>query len=383
MKAKPKTFQFDTLLDEGDICNHQTEINMIRAAISDGLKVLVYGRRNFGKTSVIKNVIAKQWCQNNPDGFYFYVDLMGVTTLRQISERMTLAFADAYNRSFKARAMFEAFLKTITKLRPSIEVDDDGTPKISLSLGSKSDTTTHFFDVIKHIGDIAERVNALIVLDEFQDIYGVDEAQALLRNALQNLPNQVPVIILGSKQHLLSMMFSRPRAPFANWGTHCAFGNIPYQEYCDYMNERFAPGGLTIAFEESKYLQDRMARNPEAINRLCHRLLRLEWSQQDISKTMINQALDDLVISRSTEPEKYLSFFSIPEQKVITAIAKEEPVKQIQSKSFANLVQLTQAAIGRIVKRLENEAVLYREADGYVLADPLLRCHVLRYRLLE
>lgn len=69
-------------------------------------------------------------------------------------------------------------------------------------------------------------------------------------------------------------MFSRPRAPFASWGgAHCAFGVIPYQEYQTYMSERFQAVGLTIDLDAARYLQDKMSRNPEAINRLYHRIM--------------------------------------------------------------------------------------------------------------
>lgn len=76
-----------------------------------------------------------------------------------------------------------------------------------------------------------------------------------------------------------------------------------------------------------------------------------------------------------------MGVFSEPEQKVMTAIAKHGPIKQIQSRNFVSHIQLTSAGVGRIVKRLENEAVVYCEPEGYVLADPLLKCHILRYRM--
>ncbi|MBT4289382.1 MAG: hypothetical protein HOD92_18815 [Deltaproteobacteria bacterium] len=57
-------------------------------------------------------------------------------------------------------------------------------------------------------------------MDEFQDIAGIKEAEALFRNSLQNLNFKIPIVILESKQHLLTKIFARPTALFFNWGTH-------------------------------------------------------------------------------------------------------------------------------------------------------------------
>jgi AAA+ ATPase superfamily predicted ATPase len=157
MPAPTKTFLFDSLLSESDICNQKRERDAILSGVRSGLKLLIYGRRNYGKTSLVKNVVAKKWLEENPNGFYCYVDLMGVRSLTNISERMTVAFSEAYNCAFRLNALFQSLLGSLKQLKPTLELDDSGTPKLSLAM-SPQNQPTHFVQILRHIGTLAEKV---------------------------------------------------------------------------------------------------------------------------------------------------------------------------------------------------------------------------------
>ena len=283
-----KRFIFDSILDEENICNLGKEKHKIMKGVDSGLKLLVYGKRNMGKTSLVKNVIAKSWLRHQSSGFFMYVDLMGVKQLSQISERMTVAFSEAYNACFKMKSVFDNMLKIIKGIRPSIELDEKGYPKLSFGIveGGK---IRPLADILKQLDLIyTSNIPILLVLDEFQDIALIDEAEALFRNGLEHIDSRIPVVILGSKQHLLNRIFARPKAPFFNWGTHVYFEAINYHEYWQYMDERFKQEGFRISFENAKYLQDKMSRMPEAINRLCFALLFHDIPKGEITKEDID-----------------------------------------------------------------------------------------------
>ena len=56
----------------------------------------------------------------------------------------------------------------------------------------------------------------MIILDDSQDIVRVEESEARLRNIFQNI--NIPVIVLGSKKHILADIFVKPRALPVNFG---------------------------------------------------------------------------------------------------------------------------------------------------------------------
>jgi hypothetical protein len=272
-------------------------------------------------------------------------------------------------------------LKIIRGIKPSIELDEKGSPKLSFGL-VEGERTRLFTDILKQLDLIhASNIPILLVLDEFQDIAFIDEAEALFRSGLEQIDSRIPVIILGSKHHLLNRIFARPSAPFFNWGTHVYFEAINRHEYWQYMDERFRQEGLRISFENAVYLQDKMSRMPEAINRLCFALIFHDIPSEEITREDIDSGLSKLVYDRRNEPEIYLSGFTASEQKVITNIAKMEPVLHPQGKDFIRNTTLTAPGVRKIMMKLEDETVVYKEDDGYILADPLLKQHILRFRL--
>lgn len=224
-------------------------------------------------------------------------------------------------------------------------------------------------------------VPVLLVLDEFQDIAMIEQAEALFRHALEILNPQIPILILGSKQHLLNQIFAKPNAPLFNWGNHVHFGAIDYHQYWKYINERFNPEGLTISFENARYLQDIMSRNPKAINRLCSALITQETPKGELTKEQIDTGLKQLVYDRRHEPETYLSYFTVSEQQVLTAIAKQEPLKKPLGKEFLQKLRLSAGGVRKIIIKFENNAVVYKEPEGYVLADLLLKSHMQTFRM--
>ncbi|MBI3535021.1 MAG: hypothetical protein HY072_06000 [Deltaproteobacteria bacterium] len=107
----------------------------------------------------------------------------------------------------------------------------------------------------------------MIVLDEFQDVSFIPQALGLFRNSFQSFKN-IPIILMGSKKQLLSDIFAKPSAPFAEFGIDIEFGDISYEEYWKYIQERFSQNELKISLQVAILWQDLLFRNSEAINRL-------------------------------------------------------------------------------------------------------------------
>ena len=330
---------------------------------------------------MVNNVIAKQWLQKNSSGFFISIDLMGVKQLSQISERMTLAFTEAYHRCFRMKSTFQNMLEVIKGIKPVMTFDDNGQPKLSFSVQAESNVRS-LTEVIYQLELIYQsNIPVLLVLDEFQDIAMIEQAEALFRHALERLNPQIPILILGSKQHLLNQIFAKPNAPLFNWGNHVHFDVIDYHTYWKYIDERFLHEGLAISFENAKYIQDIMSRNPEAINRLCSALINQETPKGKLTKDQIDMGLKQLVYDRRHEPEMYLSYFTVSEQKVLTSIAKQEPITKPYGKDFVQNVRLSAGGVRKIITKFENNAVVYKEPEGYVLADPLLKNHMRTFRV--
>lgn len=376
-----KRFQYDTIIDEENICNLEREQELLFRGVENHEKLLVYGRRNTGKTSLVKNVVAAKWLDKNPGAFHLYVDFYGVRTMSQLLARINSSFVEAFKRTFRTKAIFTQMLDIIKSLRPQVGFSSDGTPTFSIAL-DHPESSANLHCIFEQINKLAiSAIPVLVVFDEFQDIGRIDESEGILRDCLQNLSSDIPVIIMGSKKHLLSKIFAVPAAPFFNWGNAVEFGVISYEKYTKYMNERFENEEMSISQDNSVYLQNLMHRNPEQINRLCDRLLNTDMRHKEIEKDNINQALEDLVDSRHSVTEEYLANFNASEEKVLTEFAKlGGEVRHPMGKDFLRRANLSLGGVKKAITKMENESILYKEENIYLLADPLLKYHILKYR---
>lgn len=182
-----KQFVFDRLVDADNICNLRREQRALRAAVRHGHRVVVYGPHNYGKTSVVRNVTIEEFRRTRKRHFVLFADLMGVRSMQSLTRRLATSLQRSFAASFPAKGFLESVGRFLAALRPEISLDPQtGNPSLSLhargrDLGPGSEA------LWEHIARIAEEVDSLIVLDEFQDVALVPEAPAQLRACLEAL----------------------------------------------------------------------------------------------------------------------------------------------------------------------------------------------------
>jgi len=371
---KDKRFEFETVIkDTVNLCNMDKEKKAVMNLVLDGKKILLFGRKNTGKTSLVESFVIPQWLKKNKSGLYVQVDLYGVRSLTHISQRIALGFSEGFSRAFKAKSAFQSLIKLIASLRPRMTLDNDGISRIELS--TSEGKPPHFKDIFQKINEIhLNDIPALIVMDEFQDIAGIDEAEGLLRDSLQRLAATIPVIILGSKKHLLSKVFSVPKAPLYNWGESVEITPIEYLEYTAFMKER----GLNIDLDVSTYLQDCMKRIPEPINIVCYNLLK-KAGVKKVSLKMVDGNINEIVQNRRGRPQEFLSTLTYSQARFLEVLGKHGVIKKITAKQVQREARLTSPGILKIVVRFEDMGIIYKGDKGYEIADPFLELHLRRY----
>lgn len=374
-----KGFLYDTLLDEENICNLDRERNLLGQGVNTGKKLIVYGPRNFGKTSLVKNVVIPHFQKGNNKNFVLFADLMEVKTLDSIHQRIQLGFEKAFSRSFPAKNLLETAKQFITQLRPEISMDPL-TGQSSLSLGASSKKPhVPFMEILELIQKkISPKMPALIVLDEFQDIAFIPETQGLFRQSLQEF-KKTPIILMGSKRHILSNLFAKPNAPLAGFGEDIEFGPIAYEDYHAYIQERFDGRKLIIDSAHAKILQDALFRVPEAMNIICADLFETHQNQA-IAQKHIYQSMDRVVEKRRSRFEEWLSHFSPKEEEILTALAKVGQVKHPTAKEFLKLLSVTPRTVSLSLSHFMDNSVVVEESEGFRIADPLLFHFLKKFR---
>ncbi|MBF0315190.1 MAG: hypothetical protein HQK50_14590 [Oligoflexia bacterium] len=374
-----KLFLYDTLLEEKDICNLKREKERILQGVRRHEKMVIYGKRNTGKTSLVKSVVIPWFKKQHPQHFVLFVDLMQVKDLESISRRIKIAFAEAFAQTFPLKATMSSFTQILKGMRPTITIDPlSGSPSLEIK-ASKSDDPYFFQSILSTIKkEITPKKSVLLVFDEFQDISFVAEAEGLLRNSLQEF-SKSSIILMGSKKHILAQMFAKSNAPFADFGVDIEFREIAYEEYHHYIDERFHQKKLKISLENARVLQDLLFRIPEPINIICRHLFD-RYGHQEIDAEMVKVAIAAVIEEKRGRFEEMLAGLNKNEESILVAVAKAGPVLEPSSKLFLKKVSNSHATVLKIFKKMHDQSFLLKEQDGYHLENPLLYYYLLKYR---
>jgi hypothetical protein len=117
-------------------------------------------------------------------------------------------------------------------------------------------------------------------------------AVARIRTCLQGISSKLPIIVLGSKKHLLAHIFAAYRAPMANWGKDLEISPVISQTYQD---EYFS-------YASRYFAKENLAFDKEQFTELCQR-----------TQGIIHQTLLD----KSSRFEEILSRFSPNERQLL------------------------------------------------------------------
>lgn len=376
-----KKFLFDVVLDAENICNLQEDRRFLTHQVSEGKRVVFYGRRNTGKTSLVKGIVIPEFVSHHKKGLVVFTDFIGVQSMEQIGSRLQRSFEQAINAIQPTKIFLQKVATAIKGVRPTLALDPvTGSPTFSFGL-SEGEKNIDVKTLFEQMGLYHKEKQALIVIDEFQDIGFVPEAEGIIRDSLQNLPGDLPILILGSKKHLLANIFSSPKSPLAGWGISREISAISTKDFHHYIEERYEPHDLRIDLKTTQFIQHQVQNIPESINVLCEHILRSHaGKQRKVTERMVLESLRGCTEERSGFYEERLLRYTEKERRFLIVMAKSEPVAAPNSKLFLQKTNLSPGGNLPILQRLEGEAVIYRTDQGYVLSDPLLAYYLKTFK---
>ena len=157
-------FYYGGVAEENYFCNRVSEIDILKRDISNGINILIYAPRRFGKTSLIIKTLKE--LKNR----YIFIDMMSITD--------EIEFINAYFNAISVSLETTAektvrYFKNVLKIRPNINVsfDMDGKPSYSLSFAGneKEKVLQEVMNIpYEHAKQSAKTI--IVVLDEFQEI---------------------------------------------------------------------------------------------------------------------------------------------------------------------------------------------------------------------
>ena len=344
-------------------CDRTQETETMINALHNGRNITLIAPRRMGKTGLIKNVFYKLQ-EQQPDIVTLYMDIYSTQNLGdfiRLFASTVLGKLDSAPQ--KALSRVGQFLKSC---RPAFTFDElTGAPKVTIDIAPSSEETT-LKEIFEYLQSSEKR--CYIAIDEFQQIaeYPEKGVEALLRSYIQFIPN-INFVFAGSKQHVMQEMFLSAKRPFYQSTQTLSIDRIDKAEYYHFAAEFFKQQGRELDEPTFDYLYDEFNGHTWYIQVLLNRLY---GYSQPIDIQLVRYAIEEVVAESTYTYENLLAAYTSTSVKLLKAVAKARCVKEINSGEFIAEYKLKAASsVNSALKKLINNELIYKSADGYIVYD--------------
>jgi len=342
-------------------CDREDESEHIKNLLQNGQSCILMGNRRLGKTTLIHHI--KHLLP--VDYGFIYLDILATENEQQLLDALASALLQTFpEKSSIGRKVWE-FIKG---LRPAISFDQlSGNPQVSFRV-------RHFEKPVQDILVFLAGLNqpVIVAIDEFQQILSYPEknTDAWLRATIQQLQN-VRFLFSGSRQTLLSELFSNPKKPFYRSASPLKLEKIPQEIYRNFIIKIFRKNGKTLPPNLADEILVWTKCHTYYVQHLCNRLFQL--NKKIYEQADWQECAQRIIQEQEVFFYNYRSLLSKQQWKLLVAVAKTGIVYAPTSKGFIGENKLGSAAtVFKSIDSLLEKEMIFKEfdADGALFYQP-------------
>lgn len=345
-------------------CDRKEETQELISALRNGRNITLRSPRRIGKTGLIQHVF-HQLKKTNPAVKCFYVDLFSTNTL----DDFVIAFGKAVIGQLDTplQKMENYVVSFFKSCRLYFSADPlTGNPKLGIDLVAENASVTldEIFAYIRKSGQ-----ECYIAFDEFQQIteYPQKGIEALLRTHVQQCPN-IRFIFSGSKQHLMSEMFTSPKRPFFRSTDKMNLDIIPESAYFDFANKWLRTIDSSLSEEVFHTIYTMVSGYTGYIQKVLNRLFELRL--EEITDDHVKQCIDYIIQREEDDFRRLYALLTTNQAQVLKAIAHEKIVAAPTSQAFIQKYNLpASSSVKRAIDFLIDNEYIYPTEDGYIVYE--------------
>ena len=342
-------------------CDREQETFDLITALSNGRNVTLMSPRRMGKTGLICN--AFHHLQQREDVACFYIDIFSTKSLASFVKVFASAIVGKLDTPMqRAEGFIQRFFQGI---RLSFSTDMlTGNPQVNLDFQPEQTEST-LEQVFAYL--VQSKRECYIAIDEFQQIleYPETNVEALLRSYVQFCPN-VHFIFSGSKQHLMTDIFSSASRPFFQSTEKMHLYPIPEDKYYEFASHWMDKKQIQLSQDmfHAIYQQfDGHTWYVQYILNLLYSVAPAVITQQEVNNAIVHilqreQDLFQTTFDKLTENQAAL----------LVAIAKEGTVKSINAGEFIRKYSLKgTSSVNKALAYLIDKELAYQTPQGYII----------------
>ena len=333
-------------------CDREDESTHIIKLLENGQSCLLMGNRRLGKTALIQHI--KYLLP--PEYGFIYLDILATENEQQFLDALGSALLQSFpEKSSIGKSVWE-FIKG---LRPIISFDQlSGIPQVSFQVQHYEKPVQ---DILLFLSKLDHPV--IVAIDEFQQIQFYPEANtdAWLRSTIQQLQN-VRFLFSGSRQTLLSDLFSNPKKPFYKSANPLKLEKISQEIYREFIIRTFAKKGKTLTEVLAEEILDWTKCHTYYVQHLCNRLFQMD--KKNYERADWQDCAQNILKEQEVFFFNYRSLLSKQQWKLLVAIAKTGVVYAPTSKDFIGKNKLGSAAtVFKSIDSLLEKEMIFKEIN--------------------
>ena len=247
-----------------------------------------------------------------------YVDLFGVVTLADVTERVERAYSASLTGA--TARWFEGLRRT---LRPSVRAGAPGTATAEVHLDPVTAPLLERLELPRKVFDRwGSRV--LVVFDEFQEVLTAQaNADAVIRSVIQHHGDAASYIFAGSHVGMMNELFTDRQRAFYSQARPVTLPPLPAQATADFLEDRFTSTGKNLGTALGPLL-DETAGHPQRTMLLAHHV----WDQTPVGgsadEATVSTALTQVLTELNDEFRVLWSGLPTAQRRVITLVGDEK-----------------------------------------------------------
>ncbi len=355
-------FKYGRVVSKNDYCTRQDLETALKTKLLAAQNTYLEGERRTGKTSLIFETVRKMKTKK-----IVYADLLEVRSVEDIHKRVLNAVVKAE----KDFGVLQKMLKNFAALRPIMTYDPmTGSPTISVdsSITMLPDSLEGLFDLFTG----SEFKNAVVVIDEFQDILNLPDARqslAIMRSKIQFL-DEIPFVFCGSLRSKIHMIFNDPESPFFKSALPIEVGPIDHGRFSEFIGLKFRETKIKISAATIERLLHISHENPGDTQQLCAAIYDVAEAGSEVTESTLHESLMQVFAEEQKGYESTLARITGIQLKCLVALARQGG-NNVLSGEFTTVSGIRlPSTIKKSLERLENLKIIFKTVREYKFVNP-------------
>jgi hypothetical protein len=356
-------------------CDREEETERFLTAARMGESICLISPRRYGKTSLLNQVAGKLEEQGWMTAKIDFMQALSDIELAKEVERTRLNLLGTWRRTIHKLGKSVQSLK---KKKLEVEFED---LHFSMGFGGFDDTNGRALlkGSLSRLRELPEKTGMplMVYLDEFQRVREIDpkgNLEAMIRTAFQKRTRKFLPMYLGSRRHMLQMMFADKSTPLFKSATLLSLDRIRTDRFTSFASQQFKQ---TIKSQFAANLTSTMGRLYKGHPHLMNKTAALIWDMclrnkiKKVSRDICGRAILEIIREEADAFLEVNRKTPIHHMTVLRQIAVRGTVSKPYSSEFLRACNLTQSQMQKIIEALVSDDRIYRDDTGVHIVDPL------------